>query len=87
MQGGHELRQVVNARAELPVELVHGLGGQRVVVDGLDGGAEGVGEEQVALAVAQEVLEPLVSAVTGAAAAAGFAGGAVTSVFGRSKTR
>ena len=53
--------------AKLAVEFVHGFGGERVIVDGLDGGAKGVRHKEVALAMAEVILELLIGAVTSAA--------------------
>lgn len=65
VEGGDEVGEIVrgNAAAELAVEFVGGLRGKRIVVDGLDGGADVVGQKEIALPVAEEILEHLVAAV------------------------
>ena len=69
VEGGDEVGEIVRgyAAAELAVELVGGFGGEGEIVDGLDGSADVVVQEKVALAVAEVVLEHFVGTVAGAA--------------------
>ena len=50
VEAGDELGEVVvvDAEAELTVEFVGGFGGEGVIVESLDGGADVIGEEKVA---------------------------------------
>ena len=76
VEGGDEIGEVVvgNIGAELAIELVHGFSRQRVVIDGLDGGADLIREEKVAFPVAQIILKHFVSPVAGTAAGAQLPG-------------
>lgn len=51
--------------SELAIQFVHRFGGQGVVIDDLDGGANVVGNEEIFGAVAEVILQALVSPVAG----------------------
>ncbi len=76
VKGGDELGEVVivDAGAKLTIEFLDRFGGQRVVVDRLDGRPDFIREEEVAFAEAQVILEAFVGAITCAAPVAELAG-------------
>jgi len=69
VQRGYKLREIVvrNAGAQLTVEFIDGFGGERVIVDGLNSGADLISEEDVSLAVTNVILQTFVGSIPRAA--------------------
>jgi len=68
VQRGDELGEVVvrNARSQLPIQFIDRFGREGMIVNGLDGRSDLVGQEDVTLAVPNEILQALVGAIAGA---------------------
>ena len=59
---------VADIGSELAVQFIHSLRCQRMIINGLDCRTERIGQEEVALAVAEVILKQFIGAVTRAPA-------------------